>query len=313
MNKKWMVAVLVGSMCIQSVSLMAMNNTEIVATEVETVNSIEEAVPQVEEKSQVVTKVGEVTNINETNDTYELLVGGEMDGIRFLVQPGTLVMNVDTLEMISVKDIKVGMNVTVVLNKNTPMTMSIPAMCSQQVAILVNSSNKQVEVGYFNETLTNEANTLKLNVSKETMVQNNRGEKRIFTEEDIKEQDAIVVYTTSTRSIPAQTNPEYVMILVPTEEKAVDEEVAASEKSTTKEMEAEEGYMAVRELATTLGYKVTWDNQTKTVTLSKEDKNIQLVVGSAKYTYNEETVIMKDVVKLEGNTVYIPKALKNVF
>lgn len=313
MNKKWMVAVLVGSMCIQSVSLMAMNNTEIVATEVETVNSIEEAVPQVEEKSQVVTRVGEVTRINETNDTYELLVGGEMDGIRFLVQPGTLVMNVDTLEMMSVKDIKVGMNVTVVLNKNTPMTMSIPAMCSQQVAILVNSSNKQVEVGYFDETLTNEANTLKLNVSEDTMIQNNRGERRVFTEEDIKKQDAIVVYTTSTRSIPAQTNPEYVIILAPTEEKAVDEEVAINEKSTTKEMKTEEGYMTVRELATTLGYKVTWDNQTKTVTLSKEDKNIQLVVGSAKYIYNEETITMKDVVKLEGSTVYIPKALINVF
>lgn len=312
MNKKWMVAVLVGSMCIQSVSLMAMN-TEVVATEVETTNSVEEAVPQVEEKSQVVTRVGEVTSINETNDTYELLVGGEMDGIRFLVQPETLVMNVDTLEMMSVKDIKVGMNVTVVLNKNTPMTMSIPPMCSQQVAILVNSSNKQVEVGYFDETLTNEANTLKLNVSKDTMIQNSKGEKRVFTEEDIKKQDAIVIYTISTRSIPAQTNPEYVMILAPTEEKVVDEEVVANEKSITKEMETEEGYMAVRELATTLGYKVTWDNQTKTVTLTKEDKNIQLVVGKAEYTYNEETVTMKDAVKLEGNTVYIPKALINAF
>ena len=312
MNKKWMVAVLVGSMCIQSVSLMA-KNTEVVTTEVETVNTIEEAVPQVEEKSQVVTRVGEVTSINETNDTYELLVGGEMDGIRFLVQPETLVMNVDTLEMMSVKDIKVGMNVTVVLNKNTPMTMSIPPMCSQQVAILVNSSNKQVEVGYFDETLTNEANTLKLNVSEDTMIQNSRGEKRVFTEEDIKKQDAIVIYSISTRSIPAQTNPEYVMILAPTEEKVVDEEVVVNEKSTTKEMGTDEGYMAVRELATTLGYKVTWDNQTKTVTLTKEDKNIQLVVGKAEYTYNEETVTMKDAVKLEGNTVYIPKALINAF
>lgn len=312
MNKKWMVAVLVGSMCIQSVSLMAMN-TEVVTTEVETVNTIEEAVPQVEEKSQVVTRVGEVTSINETNNTYQLLVGGEMDGIRFLVQPETLVMNVDTLEMMSVKDIKVGMNVTVVLNKNTPMTMSIPPMCSQQVAILVNSSNKQVEVGYFDETLTNEANTLKLNVSEDTMIQNSRGEKRVFTEEDIKKQDAIVIYSISTRSIPAQTNPEYVMILAPTEEKVVDEEVVVNEKSATKEMGTDEGYMAVRELATTLGYKVTWDNQTKTVTLTKEDKNIQLVVGKAEYTYNEETVTMKDAVKLEGNTVYIPKALINAF
>lgn len=312
MNKKWMVAVLVGSMCIQSVSLMAMN-TEVVTTEVEIVNTIEEAVPQVEEKSQVVTRVGEVTSINETNNTYQLLVGGEMDGIRFLVQPETLVMNVDTLEMMSVKDIKVGMNVTVVLNKNTPMTMSIPPMCSQQVAILVNSSNKQVEVGYFDETLTNEANTLKLNVSEDTMIQNSRGEKRVFTEEDIKKQDAIVIYSISTRSIPAQTNPEYVMILAPTEEKVVDEEVVVNEKSTTKEMGTDEGYMAVRELATTLGYKVTWDNQTKTVTLTKEDKNIQLVVGKAEYTYNEETVTMKDAVKLEGNTVYIPKALINAF
>lgn len=300
MNKKWMTLVLAGFMCVQSVSLIAADK-DVVTTGITAEDNREETGSQVEEKSQVVTRVGEVTSINKTNDICELLVGEQMEGIRFLVQPGTLVMNVDTLELMSVEDIKVGMNVTVILNKNTLMTMSLPPMCSEQVAILVNSPNKQVEVGYFNETLTNEANTLKLNISEGTMIRNIKGERRIFTEEDIKNQDAIVIYTASTRSIPAQTTPEYVMILAPDK----------VEIDTNEETVDEDGYVAIRELAESLGYEITWDSELKQVTLAKEDKNIQLVVGKAEYICNEETVTMKEAIKLEKNTVYVPKVLAN--
>lgn len=321
MNKKFMAAVLIGCMCVQGVSVMAEELlTATKDTQIE--NTMEETVASKEENSKVVTCMGEVTSVRETEHGYEILVGKEMEGIRFLVQPDTLVMDVDTLKMISVKDIKVGMNVTVVLDKNVPMTMSIPPMCSQQVAILVNSANKQVEVGYFDETLTNEANTLKLNVSKETVIQNNKGEKKVFTEEDIKNQDAIVVYTVSTRSIPAQTNPEYVMILNSDNKEAevateITETAEVTVNSEVKETKAdavstsEEGYMTVRELATTLGYKLEWNQKAKTVTLTKEGVTIQLVVGKTQYTNNKETLTMKDAVKLENNTVYVPKSLVN--
>lgn len=326
MNKKFMAAVLIGCMCVQGVSVMA-EELLIVTKDTQIENTMEETVAPKEENSKVTTIIGEVTNVSEGEYGYEVLVGKEMEGTRFLVQPDTLVMEVDTLKMISVKDIKVGMNVTVVLDKNTPMTMSIPPMCSQQVAILVNSDNKQVEVGYFDETLTNEANTLKLNVSEDTVIQNNKGEKKVFTQEDIKNQDAIVVYTASTRSIPAQTNPEYVMILA-SDNKEVEEALEVTEPAVeitelavandeVKEVKAapvstsEEGYMPVRELATTLGYKLEWDQKAKTVTLTKENVTIQLVVGKTQYTNNKETLTMKDAVKLENNTVYVPKSLVN--
>ena len=127
MNKKFMAAVLIGCMCVQGVSVMA-EELLIVTKDTQIENTMEETVAPKEENSKVTTIIGEVTNVSEGEYGYEVLVGKEMEGTRFLVQPDTLVMEVDTLKMISVKDIKVGMNVTVVLDKNTPMTMSIPPL-----------------------------------------------------------------------------------------------------------------------------------------------------------------------------------------
>lgn len=256
-----------------------------------------------QENSKVTTRVGEVISIKELKDAYEILVGTEIDGIRLLVQPGTLIMNIDTIEMIQAKDIKVGMSVTVVLNKNTPMTISIPPICSEQVIILANSSNKQIVVGYFDETLTNEAGTLKLNIWGDTVIQNNKGEKRIFAAEDIKNQDAIVVYSVSTRSIPAQTNPEYVMILSVNELKDIEEDRIIEMEET------EAGYISARELASTLGYTITWEHDTKTVSLTKANEKLYFTVGKSEYIYKEETRKMREVVKLENNKLFIPKSI----
>ena len=51
--------------------------------------------------------------------------------------------------------------------------------------------NKVINKVVFNEELINEANTLKLNIEKDTMIQNDKGERRIFDAEDIKNKDAI--------------------------------------------------------------------------------------------------------------------------
>ena len=130
------------------------------------------------------------------------------------------------------------------------------------------------------------------------------------------------MYTVSTRSIPAQTNPEYVMILASDNKEAevateITETAEVTVNNEVKEAKAdavstsEEGYMTVRELATTLGYKLEWNQKAKAVTLTKEGVTIQLVVGKTQYTNNKETLTMKDAVKLENNTVYVPKSLVN--
>ena len=306
MSKKWMMLVLAVCTCMQGVGLMAMDDSGIekmvIATQLEDVQPIKET------KSMYVTRSGKVTNVNEENGTYKILVGSEMDGTRFIVQSDTPIIDVETLGMLQREDIKEGMQVTVVLNKNTPMTMSIPPIISRQAAILVNSNSKNVEVSYFDETLTNETNTLKLNIDESTIIQNSRGEKRVFTAEDIKGQNAIVIYTISTRSIPAQTTPEYVVILNDNEEGKIEE---TPETEGSQELEGE-AWIPVREMAAKFGYEVEWEHATKSVQLTKEDESIYLTAGKKQYSYNKETRELNEGVKLEENIVYVPEELLEV-
>ena len=307
MNKKWMSFLLVGIVSLQSVTAMASTTTTqneasvVMEQEADTVETVEQA-------SNVCVKSGEVSEVNKVEDAYEILVGSKIEGTRFIVKPNTQVINVETLQFMDVSEIKVGMKLEVVLNKNTPMTMSLPAICTEQVAILVSSEKKQVEVGYFNEELINEANTLKLNIEKDTMIQNDKGERRIFDAEDIKNKDAIVIYTTTTRSIPAQTTPEFVMILdlqnEATQEGQTTEEVKSEAEAKTAVVDA---YQSVREVADTLGYEVKWDNETKTATLTKEDQVLQVTVGEKQYICNEQVYTIEEAAKLHENTLYIPK------
>ena len=54
---------------------------------------------------------------------------------------------------------------------------------------------------------------MKLNIGENTVIMNTKGEQRVFTAEDIKNKNVAVIYDVTTRSIPAQTTPLFVMIL----------------------------------------------------------------------------------------------------
>lgn len=78
------------------------------------------------------------------------------------------------------------MEVTVIYPKNSPMALSQPPMSSSAVLVIINSPKNSIEVGYFDENLVNEANTLKLNIGENTVIKNIKGECRVFTADDIK-------------------------------------------------------------------------------------------------------------------------------
>ena len=301
MNKKWMTTLIVGLISVQGMGVMAMENEGLEQTTSIVVDSNEKIE---ESKSQVLTQVGTITEVYQSEGIYEILVGDAVYGTRFRVQPQTLLIDAESMTPLSgVEALKVGMNVTVVLHKNTPMTMSLPAICSEQVAILVNSENKQVEVGYFNQDLVNETNTLQLNIGKNTCIQNNKGERKRFIAADIANKDAIVIYTTSTRSIPAQTTPEYVMILDLVNSVLEDKTIGAEEISEATQVT----YRPIREVAETLGYEVEWNHDTKTAILIKEDEKIEIISGFKGHEDESahEGVINTKMTKLEDGVLYI--------
>lgn len=137
----------------------------------------------------------------EANTTYVLLDikgGGE----------AYLILNKDTY-FINDEEIFIGSEVTGYYDANALMIMIYPP---QYVALVVMVSNKNqnIKVDLFDKDMVSADNSLKLNIGKDTKVVKKDGKE---FKGDLTNRKLAVFYRASTRSIPAQTSPDKVVVL----------------------------------------------------------------------------------------------------
>ena len=296
--KKQLVALLMAAVVSQGAVVMAQEIETDVVTTAQTMEAVEADV-------NYSMQVGEITEVVEEGDSYIVLVGDPINGTKLVLDNSQLIIDAATLGYMQSTDLQVGMKITVVVSDKTPMTMSLPAMISEPTAIIVNSEDTQVGVGFFNEELVNKENTLALNIDRNTYIVNTTGEKRVFTAEDIMNQNAVVIYSMTTRSIPAQTSPHMVLILSEDVAPVETNEVQTQETHTEESVE----YVGVREVAETKGYKVAWEHNSKSVTLTKENETITFTVGQTTYIHNEVNKEMNVSALLEDGKLVIPQSV----
>jgi hypothetical protein len=119
-----------------------------------------------------------------------------------------LVLTKDTY-YINDEKISIGSQVTGYYDANAMMIMIYPPQYVA-VAVMVSNSKQNIKVDLFNKELVSADNSLKLNVSKDTEIVNKDGKK---FKGDISNRKLAVFYGASTRSIPAQTNPDKIVVL----------------------------------------------------------------------------------------------------
>ena len=296
MRKQFMILLAAAAM-MQGTTLMAnQQNTVLISQE-------QQMIKENETKNAYITEIGKVTEINEEDGTYQILVGNPQQGTIYRLNNGEVIIDAKTLNYLTAEQIKEGMSVTVVVPKNSPVALSLPAISSSPVAVIVNSEDTFINEDYFNEELVNESNNLALNLDKSVRILSATGEKRIFTADDVKNQNAIVFYTSSTRSISAQTTPKMVLIL-PSEEETVEEivnEEMSQEDITLKT------YVPVRELAQAHQYQVKWLPKTKIVELTNKTNTISFTIGKSECSYNGSLKQLSSEVKFENQKVYVPE------
>lgn len=119
-----------------------------------------------------------------------------------------LILNKDTF-FINDEEIYIGSQVTGYYDADAMMIMIYPP---QYVALVVFVSNNEqnIKVDLFDSDLVSADNMLKLNISKDTRVELKDG--KAFTG-DLANRKLAVFYHASTRSIPAQTSPDKVVVL----------------------------------------------------------------------------------------------------
>uniref|UniRef100_UPI00405642FA hypothetical protein n=1 Tax=Acetatifactor sp. TaxID=1872090 RepID=UPI00405642FA len=127
----------------------------------------------------------------------------DMDGntVNFMVTPSTFVVDWETLS--------VGMNCTFWYRADAPVPLIYPPQYTAVVAAQ-NKNSRMIDVGYYNTSMINESQTLQLNVDGMVDIRTTNNQ---YFQGSPANHNLVVVYDTSTRSIPAQTTPKQIVVL----------------------------------------------------------------------------------------------------
>lgn len=229
-----------------------------------------EAVVDVAEMSMFISQGGKVVSIEESETDGVLIVTleNDMGGLRFAVASDTIIVDRKTGEYKLADQIEEGMEVLVIYNLNSPMGLSMPPFLGDVAAVVINADAGSVSVGRFDKDLTDWQNMLKLNISDETSIQNVQGSRIRLSADDVKGKDALVFYDITTRSIPAQTTPSFVLIL--------------------NEEDADAQSVPLREAAEAQGFEVVWQGKDKPILAEKDGMSMEFVLNDNAYIVNGE-------------------------
>lgn len=182
-----------------------------------TANAQSEGETSVEQKdtSNFMKLSGVIKDIETKNDETTLTVETEEKEPQITILKttnDTLIYNSGTTKSVEKEAFKKGQRIDAYYDKNKPMILIYPAQISPELVIVHDSKDiGSVKVGKFNDELVSLDNELKLNIGKETILVDEKGEK--ITQEDLNGKELVVFYTVSTRSIPAQTTPSKIVAI----------------------------------------------------------------------------------------------------
>lgn len=123
-------------------------------------------------------------------------------------------------EEINIEAIKPESTITVYMDSSRPVPMIYPPRYIVDVVIVDDGEVNFADVAKFDDKLVSDTNSVKLIENEDTIIVDDEGNEKTW--EDVKNANAIVFYTASTRSIPAQTSPSKVVITKVTELEATE-------------------------------------------------------------------------------------------
>ena len=257
-----------------------------------------------------ITNEGTIKSITKMEDgNVEVLMDNEAGGLRFILNATSTIIDRETGKAMTAAELTEGTVVSVIYGALSPMGMSMPPYLGRVSAVVANADKGNFIVSKFDKDLLDAEGKLKLNIGEDTTILTTLGTKNILTAENIQDKNALVFYDVTTRSIPAQTTPSFVLLL---EEK----EVAEVPETKTPETEAPEAevpettsFLALRDAAEELGYEVTWQGKTKPILVEKEATKIEISLNDATYVVNDVEKESDLAAKLVDGVLYVSSAV----
>ena len=215
---------------------------------------VTEGTEQVEKADTFIQHRGNITAVEQRENAKLFTVGQNDNVFNFYVDDKTLIFDEHGNEA----ELKIGDTISLSIYADQPMILIYPPQYTPPVVIVEKDDTaSSVKVAQFDEKFVSDDGTLKLNLNEESVILNTKGEK--MPAKDMKNYSAIVFYGPTTKSIPAQTEPEKIVLFPKLEEEAEFPEIAHEIKAIIGEdyKEVDNKIMVpLRIVAEELGFKV---------------------------------------------------------
>lgn len=156
---------------------------------------------------------GTITGVRDDGYLYAVLTedrDNEDNSIIFYISEDVMLLDDETQAAAAQEQLTMGTRITAYYPENTPVALSMPPQMTPEV-IVINSKKDVgfVHVAAFDDDLVSSDGQLKLNLSVDTVITDAKGDPVT----GLAGKKLVVFYTASTRSIPAQTTPEKIIVL----------------------------------------------------------------------------------------------------
>ncbi|QED49279.1 copper amine oxidase N-terminal domain-containing protein [Cytobacillus dafuensis] len=256
------------------------------------------------ETSKFIKFSGVIQNIEKDKKSSRLLVENQNESLEmvFPITDEVLLFDNGKGEKLKKDKLEKGMKVEAYYDKNKPMPLIYPATITPEVMIVNGKEMGQVKISKYDKNLISLDNEIKLNISKDTILLNEKGE--TIKKADLTGKELIVFYNISTRSIPAQTTPVKIIALEYTDEKLVEMQKIIDEDHYFKD---ETKMIPIRKVAEHLGYNVKWNNKQKNFSVSKQNRSFLISIGKKEYGYNRSIKYFDVAPEIKNGKSYVPE------
>ncbi|GEM_PF-1962376 len=325
-SKKAILSLIFSGMLIMS-SAVSFANEGLMTTSSEEVNVV-----TIEDQAKTISYIVEVEEVNsEEGKVVSILAKGSGEIQRkFNIDESTVVMDNENGIPKNIAEIKKGDKICVIASKIE--TRSIPPQSPAYVILTdldKKSPAKYIKVGSIDidekglATVTDEDGEYIIRIGSDTVLLPYKT-RNMISVNDIKMGSELLMWSEiMTLSIPAQVNPEKVVLLPEkVQEKKGDKIIISTlagvisingrelyydeQTETFYKNEAGEWMVPVRKVASELGYEVNWISDTKSVNLIKENQSLSLQIGKSEYLCNDLKTTLNQVPELKGSRTFVP-------
>lgn len=274
----------------------------------------------VEVEAEYINFEGKISKINKNENTFSIRVMSDendpYNGMIFHINDKVILISDETKDFIQKETLKEGDIVVGYYAKDTIMMLSLPPQLSPDLIVVKESKDfSAIKVDKFDKDLLSSDGSLRINQSDNTVIVDREGNK--LGKEDILDKDLIIFYNIVLQSYPGQTTPEKIIVMDIEEELINEVEIKIIDKMIIEDEEIkldksiydnEEGIVMIplRQIAEALGYKVTWNNEARSVELTRGPQWSLVKIGEDNYNFARMLVKLDTAPVIRESTTFVP-------